>query len=580
MIMKLRLVASLLAPALLAACAAPSDLATAPPAPAPPPAAEQSGHAVGMVSAADRRAADAGARILREGGNAVDAGFAVLLALNVVEPQSSGIGGGGFLVLDPGNGQPVTYDGRETAPASATPDRFMKDGQPMSFVEAWVGGLSTGVPGNVAMMAMAHEKHGKLPWAQIFQPAIELARDGFDVTPRLHNTLAAADRTGALSAEARALFYPGGQAAPIGSTIRNPAFAATLERIAAGGPKAFYTGDNAADISGAVQNAPANPGDLTVQDLASYRPVERDAVCGTYRVYRICGMGPPSSGATTVFAILKQLERFDMAAHGPDDPVGWHLFAESQRLAYADREQYLADPDYVQVPVKGLTDPDYLARRSALIDMGSTMASASAGTPEGVSLAFAPQAEQPEHGTSHFVVTDKGGMIVSETSTIEAAFGSGLFVNGFYLNNELTDFSRAPSENGQPVANRVEAGKRPRSSMSPTIVYGPDGKPRLAVGAAGGTTIIVQVAKAIIGVVDWGLTAQQAIALPFLYSPGDTLLVEEGTDLEAMLPAFRALGHEDARTMPGRLKANAVEWVDGQPIGAADPRSEGAMVTP
>ncbi|MAF29169.1 MAG: gamma-glutamyltransferase [Croceicoccus sp.] len=578
--MKLRLVASLLAPALLAACAAPSDLATAPPAPAPPPAAEQSGHAVGMVSAADRRAADAGARILREGGNAVDAGFAVLLALNVVEPQSSGIGGGGFLVLDPGNGQPVTYDGRETAPASATPDRFMKDGQPMSFVEAWVGGLSTGVPGNVAMMAMAHEKHGKLPWAQIFQPAIELARDGFDVTPRLHNTLAAADRTGALSAEARALFYPGGQAAPIGSTIRNPAFAATLERIAAGGPKAFYTGDNAADISGAVQNAPANPGDLTVQDLASYRPVERDAVCGTYRVYRICGMGPPSSGATTVFAILKQLERFDMAAHGPGDPVGWHLFAESQRLAYADREQYLADPDYVQVPVKGLTDPDYLARRSALIDMGSTMASASAGTPEGVSLAFAPQAEQPEHGTSHFVVTDKGGMIVSETSTIEAAFGSGLFVNGFYLNNELTDFSRAPSENGQPVANRVEAGKRPRSSMSPTIVYGPDGKPRLAVGAAGGTTIIVQVAKAIIGVVDWGLTAQQAIALPFLYSPGDTLLVEEGTDLEAMLPAFRALGHEDARTMPGRLKANAVEWVDGQPIGAADPRSEGAMVTP
>lgn len=582
MMMKSRLFASLLVPALLAACAAPADLATAPPAPSPAAeqAPEQIGHAGGMVSAADRRAADAGARILREGGNAVDAGFAVLLALNVVEPQSSGIGGGGFLVLDPGNGQPVTYDGRETAPASATPDRFMKDGQPMSFVEAWVGGLSTGVPGNVAMMAMAHEKHGKLPWAQIFQPAIELARGGFEVTPRLHNTLAAADRTGALSAEARALFYPGGQAAPIGSTIRNPAFAATLERLAAGGPQAFYTGENAADIAGAVQNAPANPGDLTVQDLASYRPVERDAVCGTYRVYRICGMGPPSSGATTVFAILKQLERFDMAAHGPSDPVGWHLFAESQRLAYADREQYLADPDYVQVPVKGLTDPDYLARRSALIDMGSTMASASAGTPEGVSLAFAPQRDQPEHGTSHFVVTDKGGMIVSETSTIEAAFGSGLFVNGFYLNNELTDFSRSPSENGQPVANRVEAGKRPRSSMSPTIVYGPDGKPRLAVGAAGGTTIIVQVAKAIIGVVDWGLTAQQAIALPFLYSPGDTLLVEEGTDLEAMLPAFRALGHEDARTMPGRLKANAVEWVDGQPVGAADPRSEGAMVTP
>ncbi len=582
--MKMRVLCPLLAATLLAGCAAPVDLASAPPQQAAPAApaeqAPQAHHAGGMVSAADRRAADAGARILREGGNAVDAGFAVLLALNVVEPQSSGIGGGGFLVLDPGDGHPIAYDGRETAPAAATPDRFMRGGKPMAFPDAWPGGLSTGVPGTVALMALAHEKHGRLPWAQIFQPAIDLARGGFEVTARLHNTLAAAKLTGPLSADARALFYPGGDPAPIGSTIRNPAFAATLERIAADGRQAFYTGENAASIAQAVQTAPVNPADLTVEDLGSYRAVERDAVCGTYRVYRICGMGPPSSGATTVFAILKQLERFDMAAHGPDDPVGWHLFAESQRLAYADREQYLADPAYVQVPVKGLTDPAYLARRSALIDMGSTMASAGAGTPPGTALAFAPQPDQPEHGTSHFVVTDADGMIVSETSTIEAAFGSGLFVNGYYLNNELTDFSRAPTADGQPVANRVEAGKRPRSSMSPTIVYGPDGKPRLAVGAAGGSTIIVQVAKAIIGVVDWNLSAQEAIALPFLYSPGDTLLVEEGTELEAMLPAFRALGHTNATTMPGRLKANAVEWVDGQPVGAADPRSEGAMVTP
>ncbi|QNE05629.1 gamma-glutamyltransferase family protein [Croceicoccus marinus] len=574
--MKPTILLPLFASALLAGCAAPADVATAPPA---PPAAETR-PAGGVVSAADRRAADAGARILREGGNAVDAGFATLLALNVVEPQSSGIGGGSFLVLDPGDGHPVTYDGRETAPASATPDRFMRGGKPMSFPDAWPGGLSTGVPGNVALMAMAHGKHGRLPWARLFQPAIELARGGFEVTPRLHNTLAAAKLTGPLSPDARAIFYPGGQPAPIGSTIRNPAFAALLERIAAQGPQAFYTGENAASIAQAVQTAPVNPGDMTIEDLGTYGALERGAVCGSYRVYRICGMGPPSSGATTVFAILKQLERFDMAAHGPDDPVGWHLFAESQRLAYADREQYLADPDYVQVPVQGLTDPDYLARRSALIDMGSTMASASAGTPAGVSLAHAPQPGQAEHGTSHFVVTDGDGMIVSQTSTIEAAFGSGLFVNGFYLNNELTDFSRVPMVDGQLVANRVEGGKRPRSSMSPTIVYGPDGTPRLAVGAAGGTTIIAQVAKAIIGVTDWGLAAQEAIALPFLYSPGDTLLIEEGTDLEAMLPAFRALGHGDATTMPGRLKANAVEWVDGQPVGAADPRSEGAMVTP
>ncbi|WP_230279534.1 gamma-glutamyltransferase [Croceicoccus sp. Ery15] len=578
--MTMRALPAFLLAALLAGCAAPVDLASAPPAPSELSQPDKGPHAGGVVSAADRRAADAGARILREGGNALDAGFAVLLALNVVEPQSSGIGGGGFLVLDTGDGQPVTYDGRETAPAAATPDRFMQNGQPMSFPQAWPGGKSTGVPGNVAMMALAHRDHGRLPWSQIFRPAIELAREGFVVTPRLHNTLAAAKLTGPLSAEARALFYPDGDPAPVGSTIRNPAFAAMLERIAAEGPDAFYRGDNAASIAAAVQGAPVNPADMTVEDIAAYRAQRRDAVCGTYRVYTICGMGPPSSGATTVLAILKQLERFDMASHGPDTPTGWHLFAESQRLAYADREQYLADSDFVAVPVAGLTDPDYLARRSALIDAGTTMASASAGMPAGASLAHAPQAAQAEHGTSHFVVTDADGMIVSETSTIEAAFGSGLFVNGYYLNNELTDFARSPTENGKPVANRVEAGKRPRSSMSPTIVYGPDGKPRLAVGAAGGSTIIVQVAKAIIGVVDWGLSAQDAIALPFLYAPGDTLMVEEGTELEAMLPAFRALGHDDATTMPGRLKANAVEWVDGRPVGAADPRSEGAMVTP
>lgn len=561
---------------LLAACAAPVDVVTA----LPTPPSEESVHAGGMVSAADKRAAQAGARTLREGGNALDAGFAVLLALNVVEPQSSGIGGGGFLVLDTGNGLPTTYDGRETAPAAATPDLFMKDGQPLSFVDAWPGGKSTGVPGNVAMMALAHKEHGRLPWAQLFQPAIDLARDGFEVTPRLHNTLAAAKLTGPLSPEARAIFYPGGEPAAIGSTIRNPAFAAFLERLASEGPDAFYKGENARKIAAAVQGAPVNAADLTVADLAAYKAAERDAVCGTYRVYTICGMGPPSSGATTVFAILKQLERFDMASYGPETVTGWHLFAESQRLAYADREQYLADSDFLSVPVKGLTDPDYLATRSALIAMDSTMDSANPGMPKGVSVAFAPQPDQPEHGTSHFVVTDADGMVASQTSTIEAAFGSGLFVNGYYLNNELTDFSRAPESNGKPVANRVEPRKRPRSSMAPTIVYGPDGKPRLAVGAAGGTTIIVQVAKAIIGVVDWGLTAQEAIALPFLYSPGGTLLVEEGTGLEAMIPALRELGHTNATTMPGRLKANAIEWVDGRAIGAADPRSEGAMVTP
>jgi gamma-glutamyltranspeptidase/glutathione hydrolase len=287
-------------------------------------------------------------------------------------------------------------------------------------------------------------------------------------------------------------------------------------------------------------------------------------------------MGPVSSGATTVFAILKQLERFDLAALGPDNPTSWHLIAESMRLAYADRDKYLADPDFVRVPVAGLIDPAYLASRSVLIAPDRSLAEVSAGTPAAAPVT-APGTEPAEAGTSHFVAVDRWGNVASETSTIESAFGSGLMVNGYYLNNELTDFSLVPSKDGVPVANRVEGGKRPRSSMSPTIVYGSDGKVRLAVGAAGGATIIAQVAKAIIGVIDWHLTAQQAIALPTIFAPGDTVFVERGTFLEGMIPALKALGHAkvDFRE-PGTFKANAIERSGGRWVGAADPRSEGA----
>ncbi|MEO8546792.1 MAG: gamma-glutamyltransferase [Sphingomicrobium sp.] len=556
----------------LSACATTSTPSVAQPGPS-------TSLGTGMVSAADPRAAAAGVAMLRAGGSAADAAFATLLALNVVEPQSSGIGGGGYLLYEDGDGSPETYDGRETAPAAATGTWFFRDGQPMAIGEAIPGGKSVGVPGNVRLMALAHRDHGKLPWARLFDPAIRLARDGFAVTPRLHNSLDKNRGTGALSAEARALFYtPDGNPLAVGTLVRNPAFASLLEQLAARGPDSFYVGPNAQAIVATVDGSPRNPSHMTPGDLAAYDAKPRAAVCGTYRAYRVCGMGPSSSGGTTVFEILKQLERFDLARLGPQSPTSWHLITESMRLAFADRDQYLADSAFVRVPVAGLTDPAYLAARSALIAPDKTLAAVTAGTPAGAPAA-APGVEPAEAGTSHFVAVDRWGNVASETSTIESSFGSGLMVGGYYLNNELTDFSFTPTVNGVPVANRVEGGKRPRSSMSPTIVYGPDGKVRLAVGAAGGATIIAQVAKTIIGVVDWHLTAQQAIDLPTLYAPGDTVFVERGTFLEAMIPQLNALGHAQIGFRdPGTFKANAIERVNGHWSGAADPRSEGAVL--
>jgi gamma-glutamyltranspeptidase/glutathione hydrolase len=536
--------------------------------------------AAGVVSAADPRAAAAGAAMLRQGGTAADAALATMLALTVVEPQSSGIGGGGFFVYADKGGPPVSFDGRETAPAAATGSWFFKDGQPMGIPEAIPGGKSVGVPGNFRLMAMAHEQFGKLRWAALFRPAIRLARNGFAITPRVHNALGRYRDTAALSAQARGLFYAtDGSPLPVGTRVRNRELAVLLERVAAQGPDSFYVGPNAQAIVSTVNGSPRNPSQMTPGDLATYSAKQRQPVCGEYRRHRICGMGPVSSGGTTVFAILKQLERFDLAASGPRSPTSWHLLAESMRLAYADRDQFLADPDFVAVPVAGLTDPAYLARRSALISATATMGSVTAGAPA-AAPAVAPGLVPAERGTSHFSIADRWGNVASQTSTIESAFGSGLMVNGYYLNNELTDFSLAPAMNGIPVANRVEGGKRPRSSMAPTIVYGPDGQVRLAVGAAGGATIIAQVAKAIIGVVDWKLSAQQAIALPVVFAPSNTLFVERGTFLEAMVPELRALGHAkiDYRE-PGTFKANAVERVNGRWVGAADPRSEGAAVS-
>ncbi|WP_114952928.1 gamma-glutamyltransferase [Sphingosinicella terrae] len=530
----------------------------------------------GAVSAADPRAAEAGMEILRAGGSASDAAAAVMLALTVVEPQSSGIGGGGFLVHHDAQTDELTgFDGRETAPAAATPAYFLDgEGRPRSRRDAIPGGLSVGVPGNLRLIEMAHERHGRLPWARLFAPAIRLARDGFRITPRLHRGLSSPDARARLTDWGRAQFYqPDGQPKPVGTVVRNPELADLLEQVAARGPEHFYTGAAAEALVRAVRTAERNPAPMTRDDLATYQAHERPVLCGRYRQYRICGMSPPSSGGTTVFAILKQLERFDLRALGRDDPRAWHLIAESMRLAYADRDAYVGDPDFVEVPFRGLMDEAYLASRSALISPDRAMDHAAPGRPAGAP-ARTPGVAAEVPSTSHFVAVDAAGNVASYTSTIEGAWGSGLTANGHFLNNELTDFSFAPEEDGAPVANRVEGGKRPMSSMSPTIVYGPDGEVRIAVGAAGGTTIVAQVAKALIGVLDWDMSAQDAIAMPQVMGLGDRALIERAAGSESLADALRAMGHEVVLVEPG-YKANAVERVGGRWVGAADPRSEG-----
>ena len=536
----------------------------------------------GMVSAADPRAAAAGVEILRAGGSATDAAIATMLALTVVEPQSSGIGGGGFYVESDAAGHVETIDGRETAPRAAHPHWFWRDGKAMRFADAVPGGTSVGVPGNIALAARAHRAHGRLPWARLFAPAIQLASEGFDISARLRTMLDYGRGTAAFSAEGRALFFGAdGEPLPVGTHVRNPALAAMLNATARGGPKLFYRGGNAREIVSRVTTAPRNPAPMTVADIAGYAAKPRPPVCGSYRTYRICGMGPPSSGATTLIAMLSQLERFDLAAMGKASPQAWHLIAESMRLAYADRARYLGDSDFVAVPVAGLVNTGYLASRSAQIDPARTMPDVAAGTPPGAEkLSRGHVLPAEEHGTSHFSVVDRRGHAVSYTSTIESAFGSGIMVNGYYLNNELTDFDFEPEVDGRQVANRVQGGKRPRSSMSPTLVFAPGGKLRMTIGAAGGATIPAQVLRVIIGVIDWKLSAQDAIALPVLFAPGgNTLMVEKGSALEAMIPQLQALGHGDVRAAQMPLKANAIEVVGSALQGAADPRSEGRALS-
>ena len=533
-----------------------------------------------MVAAAHPLATQAGADILRAGGSAADALVAVQTVLGLVEPQSSGLGGGAFLVwYDAATGTVTTIDGRETAPAAATPELFLgADGEPLGFFDAVVGGRSVGTPGVVALMAQIHDSQGKLPWADVLQPAIDLANQGFAVTPRL-NALITGDRERLASQPAARAYFLDETGAPlaVGAILRNPDYAETLTNVAAGGADAFYNGPIAETIVDAVTGHTENPG-LLASDLSAYEAKERPAVCAPYRGYEVCGMGPPSSGALTVGQLLGMVSHFDIAALGPDDPESWRIIGDATRLAFADRGRYMADSDFVDMP-EGLLDPAYLKDRAALIRRPDALPAdaVSAGEPPWKKAELRINGfsfEMPS--TSHFTIVDSAGNIASMTSSIENAFGSRQMAAGFLLNNQLTDFSFRPQSDGTEIANRVEPGKRPRSSMSPTIVL-KDGKPVFALGSPGGSAIIPYVAKTIIALVDWNMDMQQAISLPHLANRFGRYDIEAGTPAESLAPQLEALGYEvRIRDMNSGLHGIAIT-TDGLE-GGADPRREGVVL--
>jgi gamma-glutamyltranspeptidase / glutathione hydrolase len=533
-----------------------------------------------MVAAANPLAAEAGREMLRAGGSAVDAAIATQMVLNLVEPQSSGVGGGAFIVYWTARTQEVvTYDGRETAPAAARPDRFLDTGgRPQNFVDAVVGGRSVGVPGVLRALELAHKAHGKLPWAQLFQPAIALAENGFAISPRLHALLAEEANLKRFE-PARSYFYrPDGAAKDVGTVLVNKPLAATLRMIAEGGPAAFYTGTIAADIVAAVTQAPLNAGDVTMADLDLYRAKQRPAVCGPYRVYIVCGMGPPSSGGLTLLEILGMLDGFTMAKTGPVSVEGVHLYAEAARLAYADRNLYMADSDFVAVPVRGLLDPAYLRSRASLIDPKKAMGLAPPGTPPMKSAWTYGLGEALEFpSTSHLSIIDDDGNALAMTSSIEDAFGSRQMVDGFLLNNQLTDFSFLPEADGKPVANRVEGGKRPRSAMAPTLVFDGDRHLVMVIGSVLGSSIINHVGKTIVAVLDWGLDIQAAIDVPNVGSRNGPTEIEAGPDAERLRAGLAALGH-NVTILEGASGLHGIMVTKEGLVGGADPRREGVAL--
>ena len=549
------------------------------------------------VAAADPRAADAGYQVLKAGGSAVDALVAVQMVLSLVEPQATGIGGGGFLLHF--NGKDVeAFDGRETAPATADEKLFIgPDGKPMQFFDAVVGGKAVGVPGIVRMLEMAHKEYGRLPWAKLFEPAIALADIGFRVSPRMHASLLADLHLKKDPASAEYFYLPDGSPKRTGTILTNPALAVVLRKIAAEGSKAFHEGDVAQAMVDKVRNHASNPGRLSMADLAGYKSIKRAPICSDYQAnhhdFRICGFPPPGSGAIAMAQILGILNNTNAASLPLKDGLpsaDWlHLYTDAARLAFADRAQYLGDPAFVQPPAgnwMSLLDPGYLADRAKAIGQGAgalSIKTALPGMPGGVKSSYAPMPNQVEHGTSHISIVDSYGNAIAMTGTVESAFGSRQLVRGFLLNSELTDFSFVPSdESGVPVANRVEPGKRPRSSMSPTLVFDKaTGSLIMGVGSSGGAQIIHDTAKTIYGVLNWGLLPQQAVSVPNFGSFNGPTLLEEKRFPAATLDALKARGHEVREvTTPSGLQAITRSQAHGTPVwmGGADPRREGVVM--
>ena len=530
-----------------------------------------------MVSVANPHAAAAGARVLSEGGTAADAMVAVQAVLGLVEPQSSGIGGGAFLVwYDSKSGEITTLDGRETAPLAATPRLFQNEkGERLKFWDAVVGGRSVGVPGTPALMEAAHKKWGQNSWNSLFSEAIDLAENGFAVSPRLAALVARdAERLGRFSDTAE-YFFPNEQPLVEGDLLTNPAYADVMRRIANDGAKVIYSGDIARAIVDTVRGAEKNPGVLSLTDLQIYKVKERPAVCAPFRGHQVCGMGPPSSGALTVGQILGLLNQFPPGSS--NDPQTLRLIGDASRLAFADRGRYMADSDFVPVPTQGLLAQDYLSERAKLLNGPDALTEAVPGNPEySHASLWADDVSLELPSTSHISIVDRFGNALSMTTTIENSFGSRLMTHGFLLNNELTDFSFSSHRNGVPIANRVEPGKRPRSSMSPTIIL-KDGRPTLVIGSPGGSRIIGYVAEAIVAHIDWGMNIQAAVSIPHAINRFGTYDLEKGTSLEAMVAPLEGLGYKvNLRSLNSGL--HAISIGENGLFGGADPRREGIAI--
>ncbi len=528
-----------------------------------------------MVASANPMATKAGLEILEKGGSAIDAAIAVQTVLTLVEPQSSGIGGGAFMVhYNAKTGDVTTYDGREKAPKTANPDWFMQNGKPMKFFDAVKSGKSVGAPSVVAMLNMAWKDGGKLPWAEGFKRAETIATDGYQLTERTRKLIGELEKNTDPAPDVKSYFYDASGIKLAGTIIKNPEYAATMREIAQTELESFYRGRLAQAMVKKIAENPI-PGGVTMADFAEVKPQKLEPLCQTYRVHKICGMAPPSSGGIGTLMIMGILENFNMPEMG-NSTQGWHHFIEAQRLAYVDRDTYVADTAFVEVPIKGLLDKTYLRARADQISPNKSIENANAGVPEGAQKR-GKDATGGYGGTSHFVVVDKEGNVVSMTTSVEFIFGSQMMVGGFFLNNQLTDFSFSPNDaNGMPIVNRVEAGKKPRSSMSPTIVFDKDGQFELAIGSPGGNSIIAYVTKVLVGVLDWNQPLDEAIALPNLIARKVPSNLEYARMDEKLRLELEALGHPF--TSSGNPEASGLHGImvkNGKLIGAADPRREG-----